>query len=79
MTDSGHFDGFREHLSSALFCNYLIIMDFLKTTEDRSQTDTAISSGCHSAIQLKSKVRALGVSLRIIIIICIFEVHSITI
>ena len=67
MADSRHFDGFRAPLSSMSFCIRLVTRHFLKTTEDRSLTDTAISPGCHYAIQLKSKVRTLGISLRIII------------
>ena len=48
VADSGHFDGFRAPLSSALFYICLVIRYFSKTAEDRSSADTAISP--HAAI-----------------------------
>ena len=41
VADSGHFDGFRVPLSSALFCIHLVTRYFLKITEDRSMADMA--------------------------------------
>ena len=37
VSDSGHFDGFRVPLSSALFCICFVIRHFSKATEDRSR------------------------------------------
>ena len=39
MADSGHFDGFRAPLSSALFCIRLVTKHCSKITEDRSMAD----------------------------------------
>ena len=43
VADSGHFDGFRAPLSSALSYIRLVIRCFSKTAEDRSSAETAIS------------------------------------
>ena len=48
VADSGHFDGFRAPLSSALSYIRLVIRCFSKTAEDRSSAGTAISP--HAAI-----------------------------